>query len=55
MAKKHFTLFALFVLLECFFSNLVISVFAVTESLGNGYFHHGVATPVSNHRVLWHR
>ena len=52
MAKKHFALFILFVLLECFFfSHLVISpVFAVTESLGNGYFHHGVATPVSNHR-----
>lgn len=23
---------------------------AVSEDLGNGYFHHGVATPVSNHR-----
>jgi len=25
-------------------------VFAATEDLGNGFFHHGVATPVSNHR-----
>ncbi|HOZ48180.1 MAG TPA: hypothetical protein PLO37_18695 [Candidatus Hydrogenedentes bacterium] len=24
--------------------------FAATEELGNGFFHHGVATPVSNHR-----
>ena len=21
-----------------------------TEAMGNGFFHHGVATPVSNHR-----
>ena len=24
--------------------------FATTETLGNGFYHHGVATPVSNHR-----
>ena len=23
---------------------------AATENLGNGFFHHGVATPLSNHR-----
>ncbi len=28
----------------------VESVFAATEDLGNGFLHHGVATPVSNHR-----
>jgi hypothetical protein len=26
------------------------AAFAATEDLGNGFFHHGVATPVSNHR-----
>lgn len=26
------------------------TAFAATEALGNGYFHHGVATPVSTHR-----
>jgi hypothetical protein len=26
------------------------TAFAETEDLGNGFFHHGVATPVSNHR-----
>ncbi len=25
---------------------------AATETLGNGYFHHGVATPISNHRGI---
>ncbi len=29
---------------------LVCPAFAETEDLGNGYLHHGVATPVSNHR-----
>ncbi len=28
----------------------VQTAFAATEDLGNGFFHHGVATPVSNHR-----
>jgi hypothetical protein len=28
----------------------VRAAFAATEDLGNGFFHHGVATPVSNHR-----
>jgi len=28
----------------------VQAAFAATEDLGNGFFHHGVATPVSNHR-----
>jgi len=28
----------------------VEAAFAATEDLGNGFFHHGVATPVSNHR-----
>jgi len=27
-----------------------MNAFAETEDLGNGFFHHGVATPVSNHR-----
>jgi len=26
--------------------------FAVTEDLGNGFIHHGIATPVSNHRGI---
>jgi hypothetical protein len=26
------------------------AAFAATQDLGNGFFHHGVATPVSNHR-----
>jgi streptogramin lyase len=26
------------------------AAFAATEDLGNGFFHHGIATPVSNHR-----
>ena len=25
---------------------------AATEDLGNGFLHHGVATPVSNHRGI---
>lgn len=31
---------------------MVQVAFAATEDLGNGFFHHGVATPVSNHRGI---
>lgn len=39
--------FFLVVGLKCFFCS---TIYAITEPLVNGYFHHGVATPVSNHR-----
>ncbi len=29
---------------------LFSTAYAATEDLGNGFFHHGVATPISNHR-----
>jgi len=32
------------------FALAVQSALAATEDLGNGFLHHGVATPVSNHR-----
>lgn len=33
-----------------FFLLLLPPAFAATEDMGNNFFHHGVATPVSNHR-----
>ena len=33
-----------------FLSFAVSASFAATEDLGKGFFHHGVATPISNHR-----
>lgn len=38
------------ILFFCLIAGVTPQAFAQTEDLGNGFLHHGVATPVSNHR-----
>jgi streptogramin lyase len=41
---------SVFLVLVSFLASAVCTAHAATEDLGKGFFHHGVATPVSNHR-----
>jgi len=41
---------AIILLLLLFLFLTLPRAFAATEDMGNGFFHHGVATPISNHR-----